>query len=672
MTENFEKLLMSNISGYHSYCFEEPVKLNYVSNDLCDLTGYTQDELLNNSDDGYEKIVFPEDICIYKNLLREAASCERKYAKQYRIVCKDGTVKYICDTIISKPDENGVMHGYSTLADITDLKTECQALKIIDETIPCGFIKYTCDEQPKITYINSKMLEILHISNENSNDASYLEFCKSNIYLMLPIEERRRFQYFLKRVHLRDKTIAGEITVLRCDGTKAKIYGIITKHINDSGTDEFQSICIDISERYQLKKEMDTDRYVCALAQVYDKIFEYDYSNSSVKYLHGKQSGSFGRIKNIPMHLKDATAYWLNNTVHESDRDRVQVFFDKYCCPQPIANNTLPPQIKFQAIASDGNMYTYSGIFLGIDESLSLFCVRNITQECNAEMLRSENEALKSINEDMQELVTQFTEGIVAFEIENGKARPLYSSENVCKFFGYSQEEWVAMVQKSHSIKSFISRSKIITYKDVLKLLETGEAQFVYEDTQENKSRTIKAICTKKISDDPGARYIMLYNIGEKSSDIITTLTTSDAPLVYIRTFGYFDVFVNGAPIAFRNKKSKELLALLVDRKGGFVTSEEAISFLWEDEIASAVTLARYRKVALRLKNILEEYGISYIVEAVDGKRRIVNEKVSCDLYDYLSGNSQHKQLFKGSYLTNYSWGETTLSELMGQYTTEA
>lgn len=136
---------------------------------------------------------------------------------------------------------------------------------------------------------------------------------------------------------------------------------------------------------------------------------------------------------------------------------------------------------------------------------------------------------------------------------------------------------------------------------------------------------------------------------------------------VFIRTFGYFDVFVGDSPIAFRNKKSKELLALLVDRKGGFVTSEEAISFLWEEEPVSPLTLSRYRKVALRLKSTLEEYGISDIVEAVDGKRRIVQDKVACDLYRYLSGKEEYAQLFKGSYLTNYSWGEMTLGELLNQ-----
>ena len=140
----------------------------------------------------------------------------------------------------------------------------------------------------------------------------------------------------------------------------------------------------------------------------------------------------------------------------------------------------------------------------------------------------------------------------------------------------------------------------------------------------------------------------------------------TDGHIVTIRTFGYFDVFIGERAVAFRNKKAKELFAMLVDRRGGFVSSEEAISFLWEDEPVNPVTLARYRKVALRLKNTLEEYGIQDVMETVDGKRRIVTEKVKCDLYDYLSGKEEYSQLFKGSYLTNYSWGENTLAELTG------
>ncbi len=40
-------------------------------------------------------------------------------------------------------------------------------------------------------------------------------------------------------------------------------------------------------------------------------------------------------------------------------------------------------------------------------------------------------------------------------------------------------------------------------------------------------------------------------------------------------------------------------------------------------------------------------------------------ENVECDLYNYLTGKEEYAQLFNGSYLTNYSWGETTLGELI-------
>ena len=194
-------------------------------------------------------------------------------------------------------------------------------------------------------------------------------------------------------------------------------------------------------------------------------------------------------------------------------------------------------------------------------------------------------------------------------------------------------------------------------------MLRKGEAEFNYFDYQSEMERKIKAICSEKEPNSNTSRYVMLYPVDGNSEFQKQALTETHN--ISIRTFGYFDVFVAGAPIAFRNKKFKELFALLVDRKGGYITSEEAIGFLWEDEVVNTLTLSRYRKVALRLKSTLEEYGISDIVEAVDGKRRIVMDKVDCDLYNYLSGKEEFSQLFKGSYLTNYSWGETTLGELM-------
>ena len=139
----------------------------------------------------------------------------------------------------------------------------------------------------------------------------------------------------------------------------------------------------------------------------------------------------------------------------------------------------------------------------------------------------------------------------------------------------------------------------------------------------------------------------------------------NEDPRVTIRTFGYFDVFVDGRPIAFRSEKAKELLALLVDRRGGYVTSADIITALWENEPITGQLRTRCRKVALRLNRTLEANGVGGIVESVRGKRRIVPELVSCDLFDHLSGSADAGADFRGSYLKNYSWAEGTLAELM-------
>ena len=52
---------------------------------------------------------------------------------------------------------------------------------------------------------------------------------------------------------------------------------------------------------------------------------------------------------------------------------------------------------------------------------------------------------------------------------------------------------------------------------------------------------------------------------------------------IEIRTFGGFDIYVDGQIVRFGRAKSKELLAYLVDRRGLSVTTGEAYAALFED-----------------------------------------------------------------------------------------
>lgn len=654
--------VLQYISGFHQYVLDKPVHITFASKSLCDLTGLCQDEIVCDNADLYINSVHPVDRKAYSEFIEKLSEKEQTLTLDYRIVCKDGTVKYVQDTVTSQRGEDGVLVGVSTLCDITALKSENESLRFLNDSVTFGFLKFTCDKNPRVTYVNERLLEILRFPEASPNEIDYRELYSENIFLMISMKSRQKFANFLKRVEEQEECLSGEVSVNRCDGSKATLYGWVARTVNDQNEPEFQCVCADITERHEQKKVNENKRYIKALSKVYDKIFEYDFLNETVKYLHGNQSDTFGRIHNIPMQLSAATKQWLHNTVAKEDLKRVQAFFDDYFSGKSTSQNNTPPQIRYRAMSSSGTVNSYLGIFLKIDDNISLYCCKAVENDTVADDLRNENLTLKSINENMQELIMKFTEGIMAFEVSgDGKyVTPRYASENIYKFFGYTADEWLPMTKQSIELSTFVSRSGV-DYNKFAQLLQSGEAEFSYIDTESGKPRRIKAICSEKKGDGISPRYVMLYNVDTAD----TTQKNGDEGRVCIRTFGYFDVFIDDRPIAFRNKKSKELLALLVDRRGGYISSVEAIGFLWEDEPANSVTLARYRKVALRLKNILEEYGITDIVESVDGKRRIVTDKVKCDLYDYLSGDEEYSSLFKGSYLTNYSWGENTLGELM-------
>jgi|GEM_PF-1963063 len=186
-------------------------------------------------------------------------------------------------------------------------------------------------------------------------------------------------------------------------------------------------------------------------------------------------------------------------------------------------------------------------------------------------------------------------------------------------------------------------------------------------DYDELYEKANQALCmAKKMGTQDFAFYSPEINLEdiEKTNSRPAKKPETGEKQIFIRTFGYFDVFVDGQAIPFKVVKAKELLALMVDRRGGFLSAGDAISFLWENEPANELTMSRYRKVAMRLKSILAEFGIEEIIESINGLRRVIPEKFSCDYYDYVDATPEVRGHFPGAYLTNYSWAESTLSVL--------
>lgn len=137
-----------------------------------------------------------------------------------------------------------------------------------------------------------------------------------------------------------------------------------------------------------------------------------------------------------------------------------------------------------------------------------------------------------------------------------------------------------------------------------------------------------------------------------------------DEPKVYFQTMPRFEVFVNGELLPISKRKVKEYLALLVDFAGSSVTSEQAITYLWEDRPNDDTTKALLRMTAKRLRDVLSREKIDFILIEEKGVRAIDTRKVSCDYYQILDGDRQAMKKYHGEYMVEYSWAEVTNARL--------
>ena len=130
-----------------------------------------------------------------------------------------------------------------------------------------------------------------------------------------------------------------------------------------------------------------------------------------------------------------------------------------------------------------------------------------------------------------------------------------------------------------------------------------------------------------------------------------------------IKTFGNFEVFVGDTPIKFAYSKTKELLAILVDKEGRMLTVGEAISILWEEDANMTVRSSYMKNLQSDLTRTFKKYNLEGVLVKQRGAIGIAVNKVKCDLYDYLSGGAV-RNTFHGEYMSQYSWAESRIAVL--------
>ena len=129
---------------------------------------------------------------------------------------------------------------------------------------------------------------------------------------------------------------------------------------------------------------------------------------------------------------------------------------------------------------------------------------------------------------------------------------------------------------------------------------------------------------------------------------------------IRIKTFGTFDVYADDRPVSFKLARSKEILAYLVDKQGSGVTRGELFAAIWEDNLYDRRRQKQLDVYIRSLRESLQEYGISEIMEMEKGVLRVKPETFACDAYLFYSGDSDAINAYRGEYMSSYSWASMT------------
>ena len=131
--------------------------------------------------------------------------------------------------------------------------------------------------------------------------------------------------------------------------------------------------------------------------------------------------------------------------------------------------------------------------------------------------------------------------------------------------------------------------------------------------------------------------------------------------LLTIQCFGNFEALHNGQSLPFKRKKTKELLAVLVDRNGAGMTAKQICAILFPNDSDDTKNVVYLRQLVLDLKNTLKTIHAENVLQHDTPYYRIDTNLVRCDYLGFLETG---KPAFHGEYMTQYSWAEATCAML--------
>lgn len=152
----------------------------------------------------------------------------------------------------------------------------------------------------------------------------------------------------------------------------------------------------------------------------------------------------------------------------------------------------------------------------------------------------------------------------------------------------------------------------------------------------------------------------------ELMMDKLRLISVRQHRTVYVQTFGRFVIKKDNRPIRLTGK-AKEIMALIITQRGKEISNENIYQTIWEGRPYSNKNMTVYYNALRRLRNQLKEAGLSDLLISTARGQMANTDMFDCDYYAWKDGNTDIRGAFEGEFMSEYSWGEEILSEIIGE-----